>query len=112
MAAGPAAAGAAARSGSSTDPTTRRCWSCGCTRRTWTARSSRPQATGPDVWKRRYREINDWERYLADNGIRVVKLFLNLSKEEQRTRFLQRIDLPEKNWKFSASDVAGAPVLG
>ncbi|HYB24143.1 MAG TPA: polyphosphate kinase 2 family protein [Solirubrobacteraceae bacterium] len=59
-----------------------------------------------EVWKRRYREINDWERYLADNGFRVVKLFLNLSREEQRRRFLARIDLPEKNWKFSAADVA------
>ena len=57
------------------------------------------------VWNRRYREINDWERYLTDNGFRVVKLFLNLSKEEQRRRFLKRIDLPEKNWKFSAADV-------
>jgi PPK2 family polyphosphate:nucleotide phosphotransferase len=63
------------------------------------------EAKGPGVWKRRFREINDWERYLVDNGIRVVKLFLNLSKEEQRIRFLKRIDLPEKNWKFSASDV-------
>jgi PPK2 family polyphosphate:nucleotide phosphotransferase len=62
------------------------------------------QAMGPDVWKRRYREINDWERYLADNGIVIVKLFLNLSKEEQRTRFLKRIDVPDKNWKFSAAD--------
>ena len=59
----------------------------------------------PHVWKRRYREINDWERYLVDNGFRVVKLFLNLSKEEQRLRFLRRIDLPEHNWKFSAADV-------
>lgn len=58
-----------------------------------------------DVFKRRYREINDWERYLTDNGIRIVKLFLNLSKEEQRTRFLRRIDLPDHNWKFSAADV-------
>ncbi|MGO9898527.1 MAG: polyphosphate kinase 2 family protein [Solirubrobacteraceae bacterium] len=58
-----------------------------------------------DIWKRRYREINDWERYLVDNGIRVVKLFLNISREEQRARFLERIDLPEKNWKFSAADV-------
>jgi PPK2 family polyphosphate:nucleotide phosphotransferase len=57
------------------------------------------------VWGRRYREINDWERYLVDNGFKVVKLFLNLSKEEQRVRFLRRIDLPEKNWKFSAGDV-------
>jgi PPK2 family polyphosphate:nucleotide phosphotransferase len=56
------------------------------------------------VWSRRYREINDWEHHLVDNGFKVVKLFLNLSKEEQRKRFLRRIDLPEKNWKFSASD--------
>ena len=57
------------------------------------------------IWKRRYQEINDWERYLADNGIRLVKMFLNVSKEEQRARFLKRIERPEKNWKFSASDV-------
>ena len=59
-----------------------------------------------DVWSRRYREINDWERYLTDNGLRVVKLLLNVSREEQRRRFLARIDQPEKNWKFSAADVA------
>ncbi len=58
-----------------------------------------------DVWNRRYREINDWERYLTENGIRVVKLFLNLSNEEQRIRFLRRLDLPDHNWKFSAADV-------
>ena len=63
------------------------------------------RSRGPGIWKRRYREINDWERYLTDNGIRVVKLFLNLSKEQQRTRFLRRIDLPDHNWKFSESDV-------
>ncbi|MFE0463879.1 polyphosphate kinase 2 family protein [Kitasatospora sp. NPDC058965] len=63
------------------------------------------EAKGPGVWERRYREINDWERYLADNGFKVVKIFLNLSKEAQRTRFLKRIDLPEKNWKFSAADI-------
>jgi PPK2 family polyphosphate:nucleotide phosphotransferase len=57
------------------------------------------------VWKRRYREINDWERYLTDNGFRIVKVFLNLSKEEQRTRFLRRLDLPDHNWKFSSADV-------
>ena len=57
-----------------------------------------------DVWRRRFREINDWERYLTDNGFRIVKLFLNVSKEEQRRRFLARIDEAEKNWKFSASD--------
>ena len=58
-----------------------------------------------DVWQRRYREINDWERYLTDNGIRIVKLFLNLSNEKQRIRLLRRLDLPDHNWKFSAADV-------
>ena len=57
-----------------------------------------------DLWKRRYREINDWERHLVDNGFPVVKLFLNLSREEQRIRFLRRIDLADHNWKFSAAD--------
>jgi len=65
-----------------------------------------PRATRAGIWKRRYREINDWERYLVDNGTRVVKLFLNLSRAEQRARFLRRIDRPEKNWKFSASDIS------
>ena len=63
-------------------------------------------AKGDGVWHRRYREINDWERHLTDNGFRIVKLFLNLSKEEQRRRFLRRIDLPDHNWKFSTADVA------
>jgi PPK2 family polyphosphate:nucleotide phosphotransferase len=63
------------------------------------------EARGKAVWDRRYREINDWERYLVDNGFKVVKLFLNLSYEEQRQRFLARIDRPEKNWKFSPNDV-------
>jgi PPK2 family polyphosphate:nucleotide phosphotransferase len=58
-----------------------------------------------DVWERRYREINDWERYLVGNGIHVVKIMLNVSKREQAKRFLERIDKPAKNWKFSASDV-------
>src|SRR6516225_5038235 len=65
-----------------------------------------PAAAGDHgLWDRRYREINDWERYLVDNGIHVVKIMLNLSKREQAKRFLQRIDHPEKNWKFSSSDV-------
>jgi len=62
-------------------------------------------SAGPDLWKRRFREINHWEHYLVDNGIKVVKLFLNISKEEQRRRFLRRIELPDHNWKFSAADV-------
>jgi polyphosphate kinase 2 (PPK2 family) len=64
-----------------------------------------PEAREHHVWKHRYRAINEWERYLTENGFRIVKLFLNLSKEEQRTRFLRRIDLPEHNWKFSSHDV-------
>jgi len=58
-----------------------------------------------NVWKRRFREINDWEKYLVDNGIRIVKLFLNVSRDEQRRRFLRRIDDLERNWKFSEADV-------
>jgi PPK2 family polyphosphate:nucleotide phosphotransferase len=57
------------------------------------------------IWARRYREINDWERYLVENGIRVVKVFLNLSRREQAKRFLKRIDDPRKHWKFSAADL-------
>src|SRR3954453_1545067 len=64
-----------------------------------------PEAREHHVWKRRFEAINDWERYLSDNGFRVVKIFLNLSKEEQRVRFLRRIDLPEHHWKFSSHDV-------
>jgi PPK2 family polyphosphate:nucleotide phosphotransferase len=63
------------------------------------------RARGRDVWKRRYHEINEWERHLVDNGFPVVKIFLNLSKEEQRYRFLRRLDLPDHNWKFSSADV-------
>ena len=65
-----------------------------------------PASKGEDIWKRRFREINDFERYLVDNGILVLKIFLYVSKAEQKKRFLERIERPEKNWKFSASDVA------
>ena len=64
------------------------------------------EARNGNLWKRRYEAINDWERYLSENGFRIVKLFLNLSKEEQRERLLRRIDLPDHNWKFSAADIA------
>jgi PPK2 family polyphosphate:nucleotide phosphotransferase len=57
------------------------------------------------VWEQRYRDINRWEGYLASNGIHVVKIMLNLSWQEQARRFLKRIEHPEKNWKFAASDV-------
>jgi len=58
------------------------------------------------LWRRRFREINEWERYLHDNGTVIVKLFLNLSKHEQKRRFLERLNDPQKNWKFSTADVA------
>ncbi len=64
-----------------------------------------PAVADDGIWTRRYREINDWEHYLVDNGIHVVKVMLNLSKREQAKRFLERIDHPDKNWKFSPSDV-------
>jgi PPK2 family polyphosphate:nucleotide phosphotransferase len=59
---------------------------------------------GPDIWKRRFEEINNFERYLTNNGVQIIKIYLNLSKEEQRQRFLARIEQLEKNWKFSAGD--------
>lgn len=63
-----------------------------------------PESRDPGIWKQRFKEINDWERYLVESGIHVIKLFLNVSREEQRKRFLARIDKPEKNWKFTAAD--------
>ena len=57
------------------------------------------------VWRDRYRSIVDLERHLDCNGTRIIKFFLHLSKEEQRKRFIDRIDRPEKNWKFSIADI-------
>ena len=57
------------------------------------------------IWQQRYRSINDLEQHLHRNGTRIVKFFLHLSKEEQRKRFLERIDDSSKNWKFSSADV-------
>lgn len=58
------------------------------------------------IWHDRYRSITNLERHLHENGTRIIKFFLHLSKEEQRERFLARIDEPEKNWKFSVADIA------
>ena len=57
------------------------------------------------VWESRFRSIVDLEQHLHRNGTRIVKFYLHLSKDEQRKRFLQRIDEPDKNWKFSLADV-------
>jgi PPK2 family polyphosphate:nucleotide phosphotransferase len=64
-----------------------------------------PELVTKDVWKERFEDINAFERYLSRNGIVIRKFFLNLSKKEQKKRFLARLDEPEKNWKFSASDI-------
>jgi PPK2 family polyphosphate:nucleotide phosphotransferase len=58
-----------------------------------------------DIWQQRYQSINDHELHLARNGTVILKFWLNLSKEEQRMRFLRRLDKPDKHWKFSISDV-------
>lgn len=63
-----------------------------------------PSAKGKHIWQQRFEEINNFEKYLVNNGILVLKFFLHVSKEEQKERFLERIDRPEKNWKFSVSD--------
>jgi len=60
---------------------------------------------GKAIWKERYRSIVDLEEHLHRNGARIVKVFLHLSKGEQRRRFLERIDEPDKNWKFSLADI-------
>jgi len=65
-----------------------------------------PSLTSKRIWEERFQDIRSFERYLSRNGVAVVKFFLNVSKEEQKRRFLERVDTPEKNWKFSASDMA------
>jgi PPK2 family polyphosphate:nucleotide phosphotransferase len=57
------------------------------------------------IWEERYEDINNFEKYLAHNGVIVMKFFLHLSKGEQKKRFLERLEMPEKNWKFSMADV-------
>ena len=58
-----------------------------------------------NIWKNRFRHIRQFEEYLSDQGTVVRKFFLHVSKKEQRRRFMERLDLPEKNWKFSTADV-------
>ena len=63
-----------------------------------------PPSARENIWKRRHEQINNMEKYLSENGVVILKFFLNVSKEEQKKRFLERIDRPEKNWKFSTAD--------
>jgi PPK2 family polyphosphate:nucleotide phosphotransferase len=64
-----------------------------------------PSLLGKDLWRQRFEDVHAFERYLSRNGIVIRKFFLNLSKKEQRNRFLDRLDDPHKNWKFSSSDL-------
>jgi PPK2 family polyphosphate:nucleotide phosphotransferase len=64
-----------------------------------------PASLGQGLWSQRFRQINDFERHLVENGTEIVKIFLHISKEEQRQRQLARIDRPEKNWKFNPGDI-------
>jgi PPK2 family polyphosphate:nucleotide phosphotransferase len=64
-----------------------------------------PALNDRNIWDRRFEEINNFEKYLAGNGIVVLKFFLNVSREEQKRRFLGRVEEPDKNWKFSAADI-------
>jgi PPK2 family polyphosphate:nucleotide phosphotransferase len=64
-----------------------------------------PRTLGEGLWKQRFEEINNFEKYLVDNGTDIVKIYLNVSKDEQCRRQMARIDTPEKNWKFNAGDI-------
>ena len=64
-----------------------------------------PRCKTEDFFQRRYRQLNNWEQYLWENGYRMVKVFLNISEEEQKQRFLDRVELPAKHWKLSAGDM-------
>src|SRR5205814_7468247 len=63
-----------------------------------------PQLAGKKIWENRFEDIRNFEQYLARNGVVVRKFFLHVSKKEQKRRFLERIDDPLKNWKFSSND--------
>ena len=63
-----------------------------------------PELITKDIWEKRFQDIRGLERYLTRNGVAICKFFLHVSKQEQKKRFLERIEEPEKNWKFSAND--------
>ena len=64
-----------------------------------------PETIDDKVWKRRFNQINNFEEYLSENGTLILKFFLNVSKQEQARRLLERLEKPEKNWKYSANDI-------
>jgi len=69
------------------------------------AQKTPPSLVTKDIWKERFEDICAYERYMTRNGILIRKFFLNVSKKEQKRRFMARLDEPEKNWKFSAADI-------
>jgi PPK2 family polyphosphate:nucleotide phosphotransferase len=71
-----------------------------------------PRLVTRNIWRDRFEDISAFERYLARNGTIILKFFLNVSKEEQRERFLERLDQPSKNWKFSMADVSERALWG
>jgi PPK2 family polyphosphate:nucleotide phosphotransferase len=71
-----------------------------------------PKLITRNIWRERFEDISAFERYLAHNGTVILKFFLNISKEEQRKRFLARLDEPSKNWKFSMADIAERALWG
>ena len=64
-----------------------------------------PELVTKNIWRERFQDIRNFERYLTRNGVVIRKFFLNISKDEQKKRFLERLENPEKNWKFSANDI-------
>ena len=93
-------------SASSTAPSTRRSSPCGSTPNGCDAQRLPTSDRGPRFWAERYDDINAFERHLDSNGTKIVKFFLHVSKEEQKRRFIARLDNPGKTWKFKAADVA------
>jgi PPK2 family polyphosphate:nucleotide phosphotransferase len=71
-----------------------------------------PELVGPRIWSQRFKDIRRFERYLTRNGTLIRKFFLHVSKKEQKRRFLARLENPDKNWKFSAEDVAARTLWG
>ena len=101
----PAACRSAAALAFSIAASTRKCWSCACTRRSSTYQKL-PDPIDPDtIWDERLESIREQEQHLARNGTVILKFWLNVSKDEQKRRFLSRLDDPAKNWKFEPGDV-------
>ena len=93
------------RSASSTARITKKCWWFASIPEVLANEKLPPPLVTKHIWQERFEDINNFEQHLTRNGIAVVKFFLHLSKKEQKRRFMERLDTPDKNWKFSAADV-------